>query len=76
MNLERWILVYLATGPSFTRWAVLAFYGGGLVVLVAVILAAVVIAASTVFGLFGCANLTQSSHLPSVEQAFRIVRSM
>ena len=53
MNLERWILVYLATGPSFTRCAVLAFYGGGLVVLVAVMLAAVVIAASTVFGLFG-----------------------
>ena len=30
MSLRRWILVYLATGPSFTRWAVLAFYGGGL----------------------------------------------
>jgi hypothetical protein len=25
MNLRRWILVYLATGPSFARWAILAF---------------------------------------------------
>jgi hypothetical protein len=40
MNLRRWILVYLATGPSFTRWAVLAFYGGGIFVVVLVLLTA------------------------------------
>ena len=43
MNLRRWILVYLATGPSFTRWAVLAFYGGGLLVVGLVALAALVL---------------------------------
>ena len=40
MNLRRWILVYLATGPSFTRWAVLAFYGGGLLIVALLALAA------------------------------------
>ena len=33
MNLSRWMLVYLVTGSTFTRRAVLAFYGGGLVLL-------------------------------------------
>ncbi len=33
VNLHRWILLYLATGPSFTRRAILAFYGGGAVVI-------------------------------------------
>jgi hypothetical protein len=40
MNLRRWILVYLATNPSFTRWAVLAFYGGGLLIVALLALAA------------------------------------
>lgn len=53
MNLRRWILIYLATGPSFTRWAVLAFYGGGLVVLALVVLGAVVAVASMASRLFG-----------------------
>jgi len=42
MNLRRWILVYLATDPSFTRWAVFAFYGGGLIVFSLVVLTALV----------------------------------
>jgi hypothetical protein len=40
MNFRRWILVYLATGPSFTRWAILAFYGGGFLLLALVVLLA------------------------------------
>ncbi len=43
MNLRRWVLVYLATGPSFTRWAILAFYGGAVVVIAFVILILLVI---------------------------------
>lgn len=27
MNFRNWIWVYLAAGESFTRWAVLLFYG-------------------------------------------------
>lgn len=27
MNFRNWIWVYLATGESFTRWAVLLFHG-------------------------------------------------
>jgi hypothetical protein len=53
MNIRRWILIYLATGPSFTRWAILAFYGGGLVVLALAVLAVACVAASTVSRLFG-----------------------
>jgi hypothetical protein len=37
MNLGRCILVYLATGSTFTRWAILAFYGGGVVIIAFVI---------------------------------------
>lgn len=51
MNLRRWILVYLATGPSFTRWAVLAFYGGGLLV-VGLALAALVLIGGRVMEIF------------------------
>jgi hypothetical protein len=32
MRFRDWILVYLATGSTFTRWAILAFYGGAVVV--------------------------------------------
>jgi hypothetical protein len=53
MNLRRWILVYLATGPSFTRWAVLAFYGGGIVVVGLVMLTALVFIGSKVMEFFG-----------------------
>jgi hypothetical protein len=53
MNLRRWILVYLATGPSFTRWAVLAFYGGGIVVVGLVTLTALVFIGSKVMEFFG-----------------------
>ena len=53
MNLRRWILVYLATGPLFTRWAVLAFYGGGIFVVVLVVLTALVLIGSKVMELFG-----------------------
>ena len=53
MNLRRWILVYLATGPSFTRWAILAFYGGGLLVVGLVALAALVLIGGRVLEVFG-----------------------
>ena len=53
MSLRRWILVYLAAGPSFTRWAVLAFYGGGLVVVVLVLLIALVVVGGGLLGLLG-----------------------
>jgi hypothetical protein len=53
MNLPRWILVYLATGPSFTRWAVLAFYGGGIVVVVLVMLTALALIGGKVMEIFG-----------------------
>lgn len=43
MNLRRWIWVYLATGPSFTRLAILAFYGGAVVIMAFVILAVLVL---------------------------------
>ena len=32
MRFRDWILVYLATGSTFTRWAILAFYGAAVVV--------------------------------------------
>ncbi len=44
MNLRRWVLVYLMTGSSFTRWAVLAYYGAAVVVLTLVAAAAVMVA--------------------------------
>ena len=50
MSLRRWILVYLATGPSFTRWAVLAFYGGGLVVVALVLLIALIVVGGVAVG--------------------------
>jgi len=53
MNFRRWILVYLATGPSFSRWAILAFYGGGLLVLVLVVLLAFLMIGDKLPGLFG-----------------------
>jgi hypothetical protein len=53
MNLRRWILVYLATGPSFTRWAVLAFYGGGLFVVALVMLIALVLIGGKVMEFLG-----------------------
>jgi hypothetical protein len=53
MNLRRWILVYLATGPSFTRWAILAFYGGGLIVVVLVVLTALALIGSNVMRVLG-----------------------
>lgn len=53
MNLRQWIPVYLATGPSFTRWAVLAFYGGGLVVVVLVVLTALALIGGKVKEIFG-----------------------
>jgi hypothetical protein len=43
MNFRRWLLVYLAAGPSFTGWAILAFYGGAVIVIGLVILAALVL---------------------------------
>jgi hypothetical protein len=43
MSFRRWVLVYLATGPSFTRWAILAFYGGVVVVIAFVILTVLVL---------------------------------
>ena len=33
MRFRDWILFYLATGSTFTRWAILAFYGGAVVVI-------------------------------------------
>ena len=52
MNFQRWILVYLASGPSFTRWAVLALYGG-LVVFAFVVLTALTFVGGKVMELFG-----------------------
>ena len=53
MNLRRWILVYLATGPSFTRWTVLAFYGGGIFVVVLVLLTALALVGGKLMEIFG-----------------------
>ena len=53
MSLRRWILVYLAAGPSFTRWTVLAFYGGGLLVAALVLLIALVVVGGGLLGLLG-----------------------
>ena len=33
MRFRDWILVYLGTGSTFTRWAILAFYGGAVVLI-------------------------------------------
>jgi hypothetical protein len=43
MRFRDWIVVYLATGSSFTRWAILAFYGGAVVVIAFVFLIGLVI---------------------------------
>ena len=53
MTLRRWILVYLGTGPSFTRWAVLAFYGGGIVVVGLVMLTALAVIGGKLMEIFG-----------------------
>ncbi|MCL4851094.1 MAG: hypothetical protein KJZ78_06890 [Bryobacteraceae bacterium] len=52
MNLRRWMLLYLLAGPSLTRWAILAYYGGGLFVLVLVVSAALFSVTGTVPVLF------------------------
>ena len=44
MNLRRWVLVYLMTGSSFTRWAVLVYYGGAVALLALVAIAALLVA--------------------------------
>jgi hypothetical protein len=44
MNLRRWVLIYLMTGSSFTRWAVLAYYGGAVVLVALVAVAALLVA--------------------------------
>jgi len=44
MNLRRWVLVYLRMGLSFTRWAILAYYGGAVVVLALAAVAALLVA--------------------------------
>ncbi len=44
MILRRWLLFYLMTGSSFTRWAVLAYYGCAVAVLALATVAAVLIA--------------------------------
>jgi hypothetical protein len=36
-------LVYLATCPAFTRWAILAFYGGAVVVIALALLTGLVV---------------------------------
>lgn len=53
MNLRSWILIYLATGSPFTRWAVLAFYGGGLFIIALVVLTALVLIGGKVMEVFG-----------------------
>jgi len=50
MRLRDWVWVYLGTGETFTRWAVLLFYGAvGGVVLVGVGLAVVLALAMAVY---------------------------
>jgi hypothetical protein len=44
MNLRPCVLVYLMTGSSFTRWAVLVYYGGAVVALALVAAAALMVA--------------------------------
>ncbi len=48
MNFRRWIWVYLATGSSFTRWAILLYYGGAVVILGIVLVAVMAVAAAFV----------------------------
>jgi hypothetical protein len=42
VSFHRWLLVYLATGSSFTRLAILAFFGGAAVVVGLLVFAALV----------------------------------
>jgi hypothetical protein len=44
-----WIWVYLATGPGFTRRAVLAYYGGGVVILTCVAVIALAAGPKAIF---------------------------
>jgi len=53
MKFRDWILVYLATSSSFTRWAILAFYGGGLIVFALVVVAVVVLVGGRLMELLG-----------------------
>jgi hypothetical protein len=43
MKFRDWILVYLATGSTFTLWAILAFYGGAVVVIAFLLLVGIVL---------------------------------
>jgi hypothetical protein len=43
MRFRDWVLVYLGTGSTFTRWAVLAFYGGVVVVIAFLLLFGIVL---------------------------------
>lgn len=45
MSFRNWIWVYMAAGESFTRWAVLMFYGAFFAVVI-VILALVIVLAT------------------------------
>jgi len=43
MRFRDWILVYLGTGSTFTRWAILAFYGGAVVLIAFLLLFGIVL---------------------------------
>jgi hypothetical protein len=43
MRFRDWILVYLATGSTFTRWAILVLYGGAVVVVGFLVLMGIVL---------------------------------
>jgi len=43
MRFQDWILVYLGTGSTFTRWAILAFYGGAVVFIAFLLLFGIVL---------------------------------
>jgi hypothetical protein len=43
MRFRDWILVYLASGSTFTRWAMLVFYGGAAVVISFLLLIGIVL---------------------------------
>jgi hypothetical protein len=43
VRFRNWILVYLATGPTFARWAILAFYGGAVVLVGFLLLIGIVV---------------------------------
>jgi hypothetical protein len=43
MRFRDWVLVYLASGSTFTRWAILVFYGGAVVVIAFLLLLGIVL---------------------------------